>query len=90
MTEDNRDRHAPEHSMQDAAGGMEGGMASGTAGGPGEEELQNGALTRTPETDAPEKAKESAVAQHQEAMGDMGQGSFEQSQDRGAADRGRS
>jgi hypothetical protein len=48
MAEKDRDRKrgavgAQAESELDLAGGVEGGMASGSAGGPGQEELENGA-----------------------------------------------
>jgi hypothetical protein len=70
------DKERTRQDDMDAAGGVEGGMPSGSAGGPGQDELEK----KRPRKETSPKSR---------IGGDFGQGSFEQSQNRGSAETGR-
>ena len=77
MAEQDRDtksksRAAPD---RDAAGGMEGGMAAGSAGGPGQNDLERAEPDEAAQDDGPARP-----VGRESVAGDLGQGSFEQTQ----------
>jgi hypothetical protein len=88
MTEQDKDRKAGAQATRDrdAAGGVEGGMASGSAGGPGQDELERA----EPRQGAGAGDDASGPKAGEKVMGDLGQGSFEQTQGGADAGRGRS